>query len=85
MKAQFGSHCPECGQKIHVGTDIENIAAPVGGITPGWAHVTCPPEIPHGPVCPTCHLEKSLDGSCDCPDQDRKPLGLRPLAHQERT
>jgi len=70
MKAQFGDWCVECGQKIHVGDEI----APVGSLGYGWAHATCPPEIPHGPVCPGCHIEKALDGSCDCPDQDRKPV-----------
>jgi hypothetical protein len=68
--------------RIHVGDEIVNVGMVVGGMPPVWAHATCPPEIPHGPVC---HIERALDGSCDCSDQDRKPLGLRPLRYQERT
>lgn len=85
MKAQYAAPCAECEHRIRVGDEIVNVGFVVGGMPPVWAHAECPPEIPHGPVCPTCHLEKSLDGSCDCPDPDRKPLGLKPLAHQERT
>ena len=25
-------------------------------------------------ICPRCNLETALDGSCDCPEQDRTPL-----------
>lgn len=29
-------------------------------------------------ICPRCNLETALDGSCDCPEQDRVPLA-RPV------
>ncbi len=69
MKAQFGGLCPECGEWIHAGDEIENIAAPVGGITPVWAHATCSAR-PEAKVCPKCFMEMALSGEHNC-EEDR--------------
>jgi hypothetical protein len=64
MKATYKSKCPECEQLIHIGDAIESAVLPAGQLV--YKHVTCPPEIPHGPVCANCHIERALDGSCEC-------------------
>ena len=64
MKARFANVCPECERPIHEGDEIADVSRFFG--PPIWAHYECPPEPPRGTVCPDCHMERALDGSCEC-------------------
>lgn len=60
LPATKRSECPLCDEGIKVGEPIEQNV-----VTRAWQHVECPLPKPKE-VCPTCFVEKALDGSCLC-------------------
>ena len=64
FEAQFPGVCDACGERILPGDQVA-----FGDV--GIVHCVCPapPRRSHS-VCPSCWMERSLDGSCLC-EEDR--------------